>query len=284
LLTLWANRLLYAARKGERMKHKVLGVLAIVTVLGGVLTLPSVSHASPITIVDVNVFVDAGGGTGNNFCGLAGCPNGPGGAIIDNVIWNFTPAVVLQTTESLLLSQTGGTYNFDVSDFCLGATSCLAAVITVVTAEFGNIVLGEGSQRNLTCPAGCGGDTINDPPLETREYQNVAAGPPLELLVGYTDNAHLQSAHPACAATATSNDGVPAGTSTNCFPDPFSATFAQQASATGGCLGGTDPCYDAGVLRLTNTTRTQVPEPSALFLLGAGLLGLAAWGRRHIRS
>ncbi|MBM4262075.1 MAG: PEP-CTERM sorting domain-containing protein [Deltaproteobacteria bacterium] len=39
-----------------------------------------------------------------------------------------------------------------------------------------------------------------------------------------------------------------------------------------------DPCYDAGAIRIVALPPTmQTPEPSAMFLLGAGLVGVVAW-------
>jgi hypothetical protein len=49
--------------------------------------------------------------------------------------------------------------------------------------------------------------------------------------------------------------------------------------AAGGCARpGFSTCFDAGAIRI-EVNLTGVPEPTALFLLGAGLVGLAAWKR-----
>src|SRR5437762_3026106 len=74
------NRLLYAARKGKKMKVKLLRVLAAAILLAAAsLAGPSIAQAVVIHILDVDVSIHVAGGppgSGNDFCGVAGCPNG----------------------------------------------------------------------------------------------------------------------------------------------------------------------------------------------------------------
>lgn len=59
------------------------------------------------------------------------------------------------------------------------------------------------------------------------------------------------------------------------FSDPSTLSFF---ASGGGWQGGTDESWGIDNLKVTAETVNEVPEPSSLWLLGAGLLGLA--GRR----
>ncbi len=209
---------------------------------------------------------------------------GIGGAPIS--IW--TP-FALGDNQTALLAQNSG-YNFDTSDFCITAANCAGATTITVATNLGNFVFNDAS-KVLAFPS-VPADTNANPPLETREFvvatltsgPGLPAGETLFLSVGYADDAHLQSPHTACSATGTIDTPI-----TNCKPDPFTGDIFQAIAASGGCLnssGVNDPtrsCFDSGVLRLFNEVRVigKTPEPSTIFLLGAGLLAVAAWARRR---
>jgi hypothetical protein len=193
---------------------------------------------------------------------------------VNGTIFNIWTPFVLNEGQVALLAQTGpgaNQYNFDSSDLCIPASNCAGKqpTITVNTTQFGPLVYTD-TTNVLGVPVP---DSSSNPPLETREFL-LAVGP-LSLLVqvGYADDAHLQSPHTTCVDPGT-----------NCRPDPFSGNVVQAVAVSGGCLGGVNPCFDSGVLRITNNTSGKTPEPSTLLLLGAGLLGLVAWGRGRITA
>ena len=111
-----------------------------------------------------------------------------------------------------------------------------------------------------------------------------SCGPGCEFFLGYADNAHTN----ACL-----DNGPTPGTG-NCIPsDPEGNNFwdgtggslpakfflGSAVGAPPGCdRPGVAPCFDAGAIQFHAVA--VLPQPSALLLLGGGLMGLAAWGRR----
>jgi hypothetical protein len=93
---------------------------------------------------------------------------------------------------------------------------------------------------------------------------------------GYADDAHT---------------GACADTSGNCHPDgPWLAGGAEFflggafGTSTTGCAGTVAPCFDSGAIWIQANFVPRVPEPSTLFLIGVGLMGLAAWGRNRAQG
>jgi hypothetical protein len=122
-----------------------------------------------------------------------------------------------------------------------------------------------------------------DPGGVAHNEANASCGPGCEFFLGYADNAHTN----ACL------DNEPTAGTGNCIPSdpggnnvwdgtggslPAEFFLGSAVGAAPGCdRPGVAPCFDAGAIQFH---AVALPQPSALLLLGGGLMGLAAWGRR----
>ncbi len=175
-------------------------------------------------------------------------------------LWGGGMPQVISPGQNLILVQTAPG-NFDTSDNCGPGTlvnSCAGILAPSVTVNGQKFTDGTTTNNVLGFNYSGGNPTAN----EAHEWVLIgtSAAGDFQVFVGYADNSHTQGCQDAIGA--------------NCVPDnptPGSAT-------TIGSLGSN---FDSGAIRIFGVTPPRVPEPSTLLLLGAGLVGLVAWGRRR---
>jgi hypothetical protein len=264
------------------MKRKTLAFVSMMALATGVLLFaaPSISQADPFTVTSVDVTVG-----GVEFCStsVAGCPH---------AIWNLgATGVKLNTGESLVLTQTGGSFNFDSTDpsvnggaiaFCSAATPCATTNFKVNGTLVA--IAGSAGEKNLADNNLDAGGQTNEATNWGLVAKNVLgfAG---DVYFGYADNVHTgacnQSGHDADGNCLPSSGTTPP---LNIFANAThfigqGVTFAPPGGANH-CTGTAD-CFDAGAILFYNT-QTVVPEPVTMFLGGTGLLLLAYAARRRL--
>jgi hypothetical protein len=247
------------------MKKILFWLSTVAFVIGiSIFAAPSTSHALVINNVTVTV--------GNLTACITGCANN---------IWSSAAGTNVTSggaISSLVLTQNGA-FNFDTSD-ANAQGHCSGGCLTTLNINGVAIPLSGGQANQLANNnADPGGTTHN----EASNWNGfVFDGGPggLRVWFGYADTAHSD----ACADTT----GTVAG---NCLPDnPWQGSpNTQFVGAAGGSPGaggcthtGFSTCFDAGAIRIE--VNAGVPEPSAMLLLGAGLIGLAAWGKKRKQS
>jgi len=265
-----------------------LGWLIAWGLAGSVLILPSASQAFTISSVDVIV-------GDQEWCSTSLACMHP--------IWNLGTGLVINPSERAILTQNQpttvsatnpfagpagqGNFNFDTSEGLIsGGTFCGTPNICNTTIRVNGTLVYTNANSVLANfngdPGGVAHNEANDWIPDT--FSGAAScGPGCEFFLGYADNAHTN----ACL-----DNGPTPGTG-NCIPsDPGGNNFWDGTggslptkfflgSAVGAAPGcerpGVAPCFDAGAIQFHGVA---VPQPSALLLLGGGLMGLAAWGRR----
>jgi hypothetical protein len=255
----------------KKMRKRILLLVSIAAFAIGVsiFAAPSTSHAIVINNVTVTV--------GNLTRCITGCGAG-------NDIWASAAGTNVTATgaiQKLVLTQTAG-FNWDSSEGIGGANpNCGSPTPCTTTLNINGIaIVLSGPQANVLANnnADPGSTAHNEASNWNQAVFNSGVPGGLIVWFGYADNAHTD----ACADTT----GTVAG---NCLPDnpwqgsantAFIGAAGGTAGVAGGCTRpGVAPCFDAGAIRIE--VNGTAPEPSTMFLLGVGLVGLAAWGRKR---
>jgi hypothetical protein len=245
------------------MRTRILGLISIGLLFLGVSLLAAPVRSDAVVITNVTVTETQQGGV-VTWC-IVGCGNN---------IWAAGAGTNLLAGQSLVLTQTNG-FNFDTSEAGprdIGCSAAQGSACTVTLSVNGtNIPLpANNAINNFNVDTNPLGNVHN----EASDWTSVGGLSGLSVFIGYADNAHT---------------GTCADADTNCLPEnPWqgspNTTFIGSAFAggVGGCdRPGITSCFDAGAIRITGVA---IPEPGTLLLLGAGLVGAAAWQRRKFMT
>lgn len=279
------------------MKRKV-GALTVIALLtaGVCLIAPPLSHAVTITTITVN-----DGQAGGLFTGGAA-----------GTTWTFAP-IILGSGQSLVLTQNqlhlASALPFGLPGFNFDSSENFGVAATQYTITINALPGIKDTSSSAT--NGVLNDSGTDQPASTTKNEAanwislghfVDATGGFTLFVGYADTLHSSTAcldqagtfglgGPGCLPWSGSNaiwDGISAGSTaatfflgggTNIPGYPQSAPTHCDVNAAN---VNTAYCFDSGALLIVADV-ISTPEPSSLFLLGAGLMGAAVYMRRRSR-
>jgi len=278
-------------RREKKMgtSRRFLAVIATVAlVIGGAVTVgPSSSYAGTINCITVT-----NGTTGGTFTGLFGAGGGTTGcATTAGTTWNLGAPIVLGDGQTAVLTQNQNNagnsslttglpgFNFDTSD--KGTANYTISINGLAPVADANILnLGGVDNPDST--------TLN----EARDWTfittlDLGGGHTLDIFTGYVDTLHSNACADASGNCLPTSNGPPTIPNT-IFLNNANVALGNPTNIPGypvspHCdVGNANPitagCFDAGAILFVEHVRAT-PEPSSLFLLGAGLMAAAAYGR-----
>jgi PEP-CTERM motif-containing protein len=214
-----------------------------------VFVFPAVTQA--VVINNVNVTVGS-----TTFCDTTGS--------CANKIWNLGGGIDLGTGgKALILTQAQLTqgFNFDTSDLVAAGTPTIT-INGLLFTDLNKVLSDKGT------------DPVTGAHEEAVDW-GTAIGTlgGIRVWVGYADTAHTD---PCTDANGTCLPENPWQGSPNTF---FLGNAVTDAN---GCIRpGVNPCFDAGAIRIE---AVAAPEPSALLLLGTGLVAIVAWRGKLLKK